>query len=99
MKTFLTAAVLALAATVAQAGEKTANIFVSGLFCPSCGYIVGSAMKSVASVEILEFKESDDKSTAVYRVKFDDDQASAEQIVEAVFDYGYEARLMDEAES
>ena len=99
MRTLLTAAVLLLAASVAQAAEKTASIFVSGLFCPSCGYIVGSAMKSVASVEIVEFNESDDKTTAVYVVKFDDEQASPEQIVEAVLDYGYEAKLVDAADS
>ena len=60
MKSLLSAVALALLAGAAPAAEATARIAVTGLTCPSCSYIVATAMKRVESVEILSFTEAGD---------------------------------------
>ena len=60
MKSLLSAVALALVAGAAPAAEATTRIAVTGLTCPSCSYIVATAMKRVESVEILSFTEAED---------------------------------------
>jgi mercuric ion binding protein len=86
---------LAFAAASAGAAERVARIDVSGLYCPSCSYIAGEAMKRAADgVEIVSFEEQGDGSTAVYPVRFDDAVVGAEEIAAQPAKFGYAGRLL-----
>lgn len=88
-----------LAGGALQAAERQARIEVSGMSCPSCPYIAAEAIRSVASVEILEGDYDPAAQIIVFLVRFDDAVTSAEAIAEAPFDYGYPGRVLDAAES
>lgn len=98
--TLLAAGLLALASGgMAAAAEVQTKIEVGGLFCPSCGYIAGEAMQSVESVEIVGYIRGQSYDTAIFVVKYDDTKATPAQITEAVFGYGYEAKVVEDANS
>ena len=48
MKLLISTATLILSASVAMAAEATTRVAVEGLTCPSCSYIVATAMKDWA---------------------------------------------------
>ncbi|PRX37033.1 hypothetical protein SAMN05216257_10149 [Meinhardsimonia xiamenensis] len=86
---------LVLAAASAGAAERIARIEVSGLYCPSCSYIAGEAMKrAAAGVEIVSFEEQGDGSTVIYLVRFDDAVVGAEEIAAQPAKFGYSGRLL-----
>jgi periplasmic mercuric ion binding protein len=87
---------LALMATPAMAGEKTAKIAVSELSCPSCVYIVSTSMKSVPTVKVVDFLQGEDWWKGVFTVTYDDEAATTDMIIEAVFANGYPAALLHE---
>ncbi|AKO99897.1 hypothetical protein PVW47_06590 [Marinovum sp. SP66] len=92
MKSLLSAVALALLAGAAPAAEATARIAVTGLTCPSCSYIVATAMKRVESVEILSFTEAGDDA-GVYDLRYDDAATDPAAILAAVTGVGYGATL------
>ena len=59
MKLIMLSSALAIAASAsaAFAEERTVEIAVSELTCPSCSFIVASSMRGVPSVEINDFAE------------------------------------------
>ena len=59
MKRILLAAILLLEPAAALAEEAQIRLHVTGLTCPSCSYIVATALKRVDTVEIAEFVEGD----------------------------------------
>lgn len=84
-------------AGAAQAEERLIRIEVSGLWCPSCSYIVGEALQKSASVEIVNFEQSESGESGVYTITFDDAQTAPEEIVAQPKAYGYTAVLLDDA--
>lgn len=68
----MTLAVLFLATGATHAEERKARIEVTGLWCPSCSYIVGEALQKSESVAILNFQEHEDGRSGVYTITFDD---------------------------
>jgi periplasmic mercuric ion binding protein len=90
----ITAAALLSFSVAAQAAEQQARIAVSELSCPSCVYIVSSAMKQVPTVEIVEFQEGKDWWEGTFIVTYDDASATPEMIAEAVMGYGYPAKVV-----
>ena len=101
MKPILLSSVLAFAAlsSPALAEERTVEIAVSELTCPSCSFIVASSMRGVPSVEINDFVEGPEDGRGVYTVTFDDAEASAERIIEAVMANGYPAEVLTDPAS
>ena len=89
---FLSLLLTALSAPLAQAAERTARILAAELTCPSCSYIVATAIKSVKGVRILEFAQGKQEFTGIYTVAYDDKQTSPQDIVAAILDYGYPAK-------
>lgn len=96
MKHLLGAAIFASAivTTAANAAEQQARIAVGELSCPSCSYIVGSAMRAVPTVEIIDFQEGENWWEGTFVVTYDDASATPEMIVEAVTGYGYPASVV-----
>ena len=86
MKHILLSAALAVAAFVpaAFAEERTVEIAVSELTCPSCSFIVASSMRGVPSVQIDDFVDGPEYGQGVYSVTFDDAETSVENIIDAV---------------
>ncbi len=101
MKHTLLSSVLAVAAfaSAAFAEERTVEIAVSELTCPSCSFIVASSMRGVPSVEINDFAEGPESGHGVYNVTFDDAEASVERIIEAVMANGYPAEVLQPGDS
>ena len=101
MKHILLSSALAIAAftSAAFAEERTVEIAVSELTCPSCSFIVASSMRGVPSVSIEEFVEGPEAGHGVYSVTFDDAETSVEGIIEAVVANGYPARLLNDTAS
>ena len=98
MRKRLTALCIALlSAGSAAAEERQARIEVSGLWCPSCSYIVGEAFQKSASVEILEFEEHDSGESGIYTITFDDALTNIDEIVAQPKAYGYSAVLLEDA--
>jgi mercuric ion binding protein len=98
MKHLIISAVMALAAPgAAMAESQQARIEVSGLYCPSCSYIAGEALKQEPSVELIDLTPSATGDTAVYVVIYDDAVTSLENIIARPISYGYEARLAPDA--
>ncbi len=95
--TFITLGSALLMAGTAQAAERQARIEVSGLWCPSCSYIVGEAMQKSPSVEIVEFKEHESGESGVYTITFDDALTNLEEIAAQPSVYGYFAVVLDDA--
>lgn len=95
-KTHLGFCVSLMTAGSASAEERQARIEVSGLWCPSCSYIVGEALQRSASVEILEFEENDSGDAGVYTITFDDTLTDIDEIVAQPAAYGYSAVLPED---
>ena len=55
MRQVLLAAILWISPTAIVAAEAETRLHVTGLTCPSCSYIVATALKRVETVEIAEF--------------------------------------------
>ena len=97
---FLSVTAIALMmGSAALAAEQTVRINVGKLTCSSCSYIVATAMKSVESVEIIDFVEDTDFQEGLYTVRFDDELTSAESILEDVSDNGYPATVVEDPAS
>lgn len=99
MKYILSGA-LALSAFLAAPGfaaEQVARFHVGGLTCPSCSFIVANSLKSVDSVVIDEFVESDPSTEGVYTVRYDDEVASTDDLIAAVEENGYPIELLPAA--
>lgn len=95
MKTHLAIATIIglLAASPGLAAEQQIKVDVSDLTCPTCSYTVASSMRSVPSVEILDFTEGAEFGKGVFTVTYDDATATPEMIVEAVLANGYPAAI------
>lgn len=98
MKRILLAAILLLAPAAALAGEAQTRLHVTGLTCPSCSYIVATALKRVDTVEIVEFVEGDAED-GVNVLHYDDAVTNPEALITAVTGVGYGAALTDGSES
>ena len=85
-----------LLANAANAAEQQASIAVGELSCPSCAYIVGSAMEGVPTVKIVDFEEGENWWEGTFLVTYDDESATPEMITEAVMSYGYPASVVAE---
>ena len=96
-KTLLAFGLTMMTAGIASAEERQARIEVSGLWCPSCPYIVGEALQKSQSVEILAFEEYDSGDAGVYTITFDDALTDIEEIVAQPVAYGYNAVLLEDA--
>lgn len=96
-KNLLAIWLMLMTAGIASAEERQARIEVSGLWCPSCSYIVGEALQKSASVEILEFEENDSGDAGVYTITFDDALTDIDEIVAQPAAYGYNAGLLEDA--
>lgn len=83
-----------LAAGPVLAGEQRAEIEVSGLWCPSCSFIVGEALQKSASVEIIEFVAAENGKSGVYTITFDDTLATVDEIAAQPVEYGYAAVVL-----
>jgi len=101
MKHILLSSALAIAAftSAAFAEERTVEIAVSELTCPSCSFIVASSMRGVPSVRINDFVDGPESGQGVYSVTFDDAEASVEGILKAVAANGYPAQLRPDTAS
>ena len=86
-----------MTAGMASAEERQARIEVSGLWCPSCSYIVGEALQKSQSVEIVEFEGNDSGDAGVYTITFDDALTTLDEIVAQPAAYGYSAVLLEDA--
>jgi len=95
-RNLLAALAIFLMSSTVEAGEVQVKIAVSELSCPSCVFIVKSAMLNVPTVEVLGFEEGVDWWEGVFLVSYDDDTATPEMIAEAVMDYGYPASVVTE---
>ncbi len=94
-----TALVVAAFGSTALAEERTVEIAVSELTCPSCSFIVASSLRGVPSVQINDFVEGPEDDRGVYSVTFDDTEATVESIIEAVTANGYPAELLPDPAS
>lgn len=101
MKHILLSSVLAISAfaSPAFAEERTVEIGVSELTCPSCSFIVASSMRGVPSVEIDGFVDGPEYGQGVYSVTFDDAETTVESIIEAVMANGYPAEILPDTAS
>ena len=98
--TLLSSAVcLAAFASAAFAEERTVEIGVSELTCPSCSFIGASSMRGVPSVEINSFEDGAEYGQGVYSVTFDDAETTVEGIIEAVMANGYPAEILPDTAS
>lgn len=95
MKTLLLSATAAglMAMAPAFADEQTVSIDVGDMTCPSCSFTVARSMKGVPTVEIVDFLEGEEFGEGIFVVRYDDELATPEMIVEAVTANGYPARL------
>ena len=91
LKPLFLSAVLAAFSFPAFAAEQTATFSVPGMNCPSCPFIVQSAMSAVEGVQSVETSLED--RTA--RVVFDDALTAADAIALASTNAGYAAELIE----
>lgn len=101
MKHIVMSSALAIAAlsSAVVAEERTVEIAVSELTCPSCSFIVASSMRGVPSVQFNDFVDGPESGQGVYSVTFDDAEASVEGILKAVAANGYPAQLRPDTAS
>ena len=92
MRQIILAAILLSAPAATLAAEAEARLHVSGLTCPSCSYIVATALKKVETVEIMEFTEGEAED-GVYVLTYDDTATEPEALIQAVTGVGYGAAL------
>jgi len=90
-------ALSALVTSPALAAERSVRIGVGGLTCPSCPFIVSSALKKVPSVAVGEFSEGPEKESGVFVVTYDDQATTPQALLNAVTDNGYPAKLLPDA--
>lgn len=95
MRQVLLAAILWISPTAIFAVEAETRLHVTGLTCPSCSYIVATALKRVETVEIAEFLEGGAED-GVYVLHYDDLAADPDQLIAAVTGAGYGATLAQE---
>lgn len=95
MKLPAIAMAFAMLATPALAGEQVVKFDVPGMTCPSCPYIVQSAMQSVDGV----ISVAADFETRTAIVLFDDDVTTIEAIELASEQSGYDAFLIEDGNS
>ena len=93
-KLVFTLGFMVIATGPALAGEQRARIEVSGLWCPSCSFIVGEALQKSSSVEITDFAPADTGESGVYTVTFDDTLTTVEEIAAQPSEYGYTAVIL-----
>ncbi|QYX58314.1 hypothetical protein K1T73_08120 [Roseovarius sp. SCSIO 43702] len=93
MKKTLLATALMLAPAMSLADEAETRLHVTGLTCPSCSYIVASALKKVETVKIAEFTEGEAKD-GTYLLQYDDAVIDPEALIAAVTGVGYGASLV-----
>ena len=82
-----------LAAAPAFAAEQSVNLYVPGMDCPSCPFIVEYAISGVDGV--ISVVANSVQRTAL--VVFDDAAVTIDQIIEATTNAGYEA-VIDEVQ-
>lgn len=101
MKRILLSSALVVAAFSAPvlAEERTVEIAVSELTCPSCSFIVASSMRGVPSVQIDDFVDGPEYGQGVYSVTFDDAETSVDSIIAAVMANGYPAEILPDTAS
>jgi mercuric ion binding protein len=101
MKRILLSSALAVAAfsAPALAEERTVEIAVSELTCPSCSFIVASSMRGVPSVQIDDFMDGPEYGQGIYSVTFDDAETSVDSIIAAVMANGYPAEILPDTAS
>ena len=101
MKHILLSSALAITvfAPAAFAGERTVEITVGELTCPSCSFIVASSMRSIPSVQIDGFIDGPEYGQGIYNVTFDDAETSVKNIIDAVAENGYPARALPDTAS
>lgn len=86
-KTLLKALFVLFLAGPALAAERTVNLSVPGMTCPSCPFVVQAAIGEVDGV--ISVDTDLDRLTAT--VTFDDDKTTLEDIQFASANAGYEA--------
>lgn len=91
-RTFLVATLM-VAPVMSLAGEAKTRLHVTGLTCPSCSYIVATALKKVESVEIAEFAQGE-AGDGTYLLRYDDAVTDPEALLTAVAGVGYGASLV-----
>ncbi|MHA1597884.1 MAG: mercury resistance system periplasmic binding protein MerP [Alphaproteobacteria bacterium] len=92
MRKLLAAAILTsvtLTSGMALAAVKTVTLAVSGMYCPSCPYIVKKSIKSVPGVSKVVVSQKDE--TAV--VTFDDAKVNIDALTWATTEAGYPSKL------
>lgn len=95
----LCSAALALvaAAPTAAAAPQTTLIEVGELTCAACGSIAGRAMTRVETVSITDARFTDDRTVAIFTIRYDDAATTPAAIATAVTESaGYPARVFDE---
>ncbi|AHD11703.1 hypothetical protein VWZ88_19085 [Phaeobacter sp. JH20_36] len=95
MRQVLLAAILWISPTAIFAAEAETRLHVTGLTCPSCSYIVATALKRVETVEIAEFLEGEAED-GVYVLHYDDLATDPDQLIAAVTGVGYGATVAQE---
>ncbi len=80
----------------AFAGQKTATIEVTGLWCSSCPYIAAKAVTAIPSAEIVDGFYDPNQQLAQFVVQYDDEMTTLAALVGATEDYGYPASLVPE---
>lgn len=98
MRHLLFAAFFSLSPTAILAAEAEIRLHVTGLTCPSCSYIVATALKSVGTVEVAEFVEGKAED-GVYVLHYDDAVTDPDQLIVAVTGVGYGATSAPEGGS
>ncbi len=96
MKKLLLAGALILASGGGLfAGQRTATIEVTGLYCASCPYIAAQAITDVASARIVDGFYDQQAQLARYVVEYDDELTTLDELVAATMQYGYPATLIE----
>lgn len=94
MKKLIAVAILAavtLGSGLAMAAVKTVTLAVSGMYCPSCPYIVQKSIEGVPGVSKVVV--SLEKETAI--VTFDDAKADISALTKATTEAGYPSKLAE----
>lgn len=98
MRNLLFAAMLSVTPTAIFAAETETRLHVTGLTCPSCSYIVATALQRVEKVEIAELVEGE-AGDGFYTLRYDEDVTNPEALIAAVTGVGYGAALAAEGGS
>ena len=85
--------------SAALAEERRIEITVGELTCPSCSFIVASALRGVPSVEINGFEDGPEDGQGIFAVSFEDTETTVASISAAVTANGYPASVLPEIDS